>query len=436
MIRSIILFNHQAAVIWFLILFFPPLPSFSQQQSYLTINKAYQLAKQNYPQIKQQELIKKTREYSFSNAAKGYLPALTINGQGTYQSDVTNFPFKIPVPGFTLPTYSKDQYKIYGEIDQTIYDGGLIKNQKQAAVINEMLEHQDLEVELYALYDRVNQLYFGALLVDEQLKQNDLLRKDIQNGLDKVKAQVANGVAYRSSADELSAQLLQAEQSRVELQSVRKAYLDMLGLFVNISFDTTITLVKPPVPLTTDSISRPEITWYAYQKLNYDLQEKMLDVQLRPKFGFFVQGGYARPGLNFLNNNFQWYYIGGIRLNWNLGSLYTFKNQRQILEISRQTIDIQKETFLFNTHITQKQQTADIVKYAELIKKDDAIISLRTSVKNAASAQLENGVLSAHDYITQVDAEDQARQNLILHEVQLLQSQYNYQNTTGNIKTK
>src|SRR5579862_970067 len=198
MIRSIILFNHQAAVIWFLILFFPPLPSFSQQQSYLTINKAYQLAKQNYPQIKQQELIKKTREYSFSNAAKGYLPALTINGQGTYQSDVTNFPFKIPVPGFTLPTYSKDQYKIYGEIDQTIYDGGLIKNQKQAAVINEMLEHQDLEVELYALYDRVNQLYFGALLVDEQLKQNDLLRKDIQNGLDKVKAQVANGVAYRS----------------------------------------------------------------------------------------------------------------------------------------------------------------------------------------------------------------------------------------------
>ncbi|HLY70815.1 MAG TPA: TolC family protein [Puia sp.] len=402
----------------------------------MTINKAYQLAKQNYPQIKQQELIKKTREYSFSNAAKGYLPALTINGQGTYQSDVTNFPFKIPVPGFTLPTYSKDQYKIYGEIDQTIYDGGLIKNQKQAAVINEMLEHQDLEVELYALYDRVNQLYFGALLVDEQLKQNDLLRKDIQNGLDKVKAQVANGVAYRSSADELSAQLLQAEQSRVELQSVRKAYLDMLGLFVNISFDTTITLVKPPVPLTTDSISRPEITWYAYQKLNYDLQEKMLDVQLRPKFGFFVQGGYARPGLNFLNNNFQWYYIGGIRLNWNLGSLYTFKNQRQILEISRQTIDIQKETFLFNTHITQKQQTADIVKYAELIKKDDAIISLRTSVKNAASAQLENGVLSAHDYITQVDAEDQARQNLILHEVQLLQSQYNYQNTTGNIKTK
>jgi hypothetical protein len=436
MIRSIILLRNQTSLIWFLFLFFLPSVSISQQHSQLTISETYQLAKKNYPLIKQRDLIKKTRQYSVSNAAKGYLPALTINGQGTYQSDVTNFPFKIPIAGFTLPTYSKDQYKIYGEVDQTIYDGGVIKNQKQAAEINETIAQQNLEVELYALYDRINQLYFGALLVDEQLKQNDLLKKDIQNGLDKAKAQVANGVAYSSSADELSAQLLQAEQSRVELQAMRKAYLDMLGLFVNLPLDTSTIIAKPSMPLIADSVSRPELTLFDYQKLNYDLQDKMLDAQLRPKFGFFVQGGYGRPGLNFLNNNFQWYYMGGIRLNWNLGSLYTLKNQRQMLDINRQTVDIQKETFLFNTHITQKQQTADIAKYAELMKKDDAIISLRASVKNAASSQLENGVLSAHDYITQVDAEDQARQNLILHEIELLQSQYNYQNTTGNIRTQ
>jgi hypothetical protein len=155
---------------------------------------------------------------------------------------------------------------------------------------------------------------------------------------------------------------------------------------------------------------------------------------LRPHVGFFAQGGYGRPGLNPLSNDFQWYYIGGLKLSWNLGSLYTLKNQRRLLAINRENLDIQKETFLFNTTITQKQQNADIDKYAQLLKTDDAIIALRASVKNAASAQLENGVLSAHDYLTQVNAEDQARQNLILHQVQLLQEQYSYQNTIGNIK--
>ncbi len=407
---------------------------YAQQQQNLTIEKAYQLARNNYPLIKQRGLITKTKEYSVSNAAKAYLPAFAVNGQGTYQSDVTNFPFKIPIAGFTLPTYSKYQYKLYAELNQVIYDGGMIKNQKQTAQANEIIQQQNLEVELYALYDRVNQLFFGALLMDEQLKQNDLLRLDIQNGIDKTKALVANGMAYRSSVDELSAQLLQAEQSRVELNATKKAYLEMLGLFINSPLDEHVTLEKPATPAFTENINRPELLLYDYQKKVYDLQDQLLKIQLRPKLSFFAQGGYGRPGLNMLSNDFAWYYIGGLRLNWNLGSLYIMKNQKQLLDINRKTLDIQKETFLFNTHITQKQQNAEVEKYLELAKKDDAVIALRESVKKAASAQLENGVLSAHDYINEVNAEDQARQNLILHEMQLLQAQYSYQNTTGNIK--
>jgi outer membrane protein TolC len=407
---------------------------FAQHAGALSIEKAYLLARDNYPLIKQRDLITKTKDYSVSNAAKGYLPSLSVNGQATYQSAVTNFPFKIP--GFNVPTYSKDQYKIYAEADQVIYDGGVIKNQQQIATANESIQQQNLEVELYALYDRVNQLFFGALLMDEQLKQTDLLTQDIQNGIDKAKALVANGTAYRSSVDELSAQLLQAEQSRVELSATKKAYLDMLGLFINTSLDEHTILEKPDMPVFTDNINRPELVLYDYQKRTYDLQGELLKAQLRPKFSFFAQGGYGRPGLNFLDNNFAWYYLGGLRLSWNLGSWYTLKNQKQLLDINRKTLDIQKETFLFNTHITQKQQNAEVEKYLELAKKDDAIIALRESVKKAASAQLENGVLSAHDYITEVNAEDQARQNLIFHQVQLLQAQYNYQNTMGNINKK
>jgi outer membrane protein TolC len=410
------------------------LPLAQGQSPALTINEVYQLARKNYPLIKQRDLITKTKEYSVSNAAKGYLPAFSVSGQATYQSAVTTFPFTIPIKGFTLPQYSKDQYKIFGELDQVIYDGGMIKNQRQTAEANEIIQQQSLEVELYTLYDRVNQLFFGALLINEQLKQNDLLKADIQNGIDKAKALVANGTAYRSSVDELEAQLLQTDQSRVELAATKKAYLDMLALFINRPVDENTTLEKPAAPVIDANVSRPELLSYDYQKKAYDLQDNLLKVQLRPRFGFFAQGGYGRPGLDPLSNNFQWYYIGGLKLSWNLGGLYTLKNQRRLLDIDRQTLDVQKETFLFNTSLTQKQQNADIEKYIELVKKDDAIIALRESVKKAAGAQLENGVLSAHDYITEVNAEDQARQNLILHEMQLLQAQYSYQDTTGNIK--
>lgn len=404
------------------------------QQIHLTIDEAYQLAQKNYPLIKQRGLISKTKEYSVDNAAKGYLPVFSINGQATYQSAVTNFPFTIPLPGFSMPAYSKDQYKIYAEVNQVIYDGGVIKNQKQVAETNEIIQQQNLEVALYTLYDRVNQLFFGALLINEQLKQNELLNKNIQNGIDKAKALLANGTAYRSSVDELSAQLLQTQQSGVELKSAKKAYLDMLSLFTNKQLDENSILEKPATAMLSDNINRPELLFYDYQKKTYDLQDELLKTQLHPKFNLFVQGGYGRPGLNMLSNDFALYSIGGLRLNWNLGSLYTFKNQKQLIDINRKTIDVQKETFLFNTSITQKQQNAELAKYVELLKKDESIVALRESVKNAAAAQLENGVLSAHDYITQVIAEDQARQNLILHNIQMLQAQYNYQNTTGNIK--
>ena len=155
---------------------------FAQQTKTLSIEEVYQMARKNYPLIKQRDLIAKTKDYSVSNAAKGYLPVFSVNGQATYQSTVTSFPFH--VPGIEIPQFSKDQYKFYAQADQVIYDGGIIKNQKQTAEANEVVQQQNLQVQLYALYDRVNQLFFGALLMEEQLKQNDLLQQDLQNGID------------------------------------------------------------------------------------------------------------------------------------------------------------------------------------------------------------------------------------------------------------
>ena len=421
---------------WALCLVGLPQMAQAQQVSKLSLSEAWQMARAHYPLTRQHDLIARTRTLTLENASKGHLPAFSLNGQATYQSDVTNLPIKIP--GTTIPAFSRDQYKMYAEADQVIYDGGLIRNQKKTASANEIIQQQNLEVELYALYDRVTQLYLGAILLSEQLKQNELLKADIQNGLDKTKAQVANGTAYRSSVDELEAQILQTDQARIEIQANHDAYLNMLSQFIGATLPQQAVLERPVAPpgsiLDNNSISavtRPELLFYDYQKKTCDLQDELLRTQLRPKFNFFVQGGYGRPGLNVLSNDFAWYYLGGLRLSWNFGSWYTLKNQKEISSINRSTLDIQKEAFVFNSNLTLKQQQAEIKKYMDLVATDQSIINKREAVKKAASAQLENGVLSAHDYINEVNLEDQARQNLVLHKLQLLLAQYNYQNTQG-----
>jgi len=405
-------------------------PFIPRAQKTITIEQCYELGKQNYPLAKKHALVEKSGQYNVSNAAKGNLPQVTFSGQASYQSDVTEIP--ISLPGFNIPQQSKDQYKIYGEADQTLFDGGTVKYKTAVQQGNAAAQQQNVEVSLYAVKDRINQIYFGILLIDEQLKQNGLQQNDIQNGIDKTQALITNGTAFRSSLDELKANMLKNDQARIELQANRKAFLDMLALFINQPLDENTVLQKPQPKVLIDSIYRPELTLYDLQKNVYNAQDKLLQANTLPKLQAFAQGGYGKPGLNLLKTGFSFYYIAGLKLNWSLGNLYTYKNDKRLSEINRNDLDVQKETFLFNTRVTLKQQSADAIKYQALVNKDNEIIALRVSVKTAAQAQLANGVITSHDYITQVDAEGLARQSLILHEIQLLQAQYNYQITSGN----
>lgn len=400
-----------------------------QAQS-LTIETCYALAAENYPLVKQRELLTKSNEYTLQNLSKGYLPQLTLAGQATYQSEVTQIP--ISVPGMNVPALSKDQYKFYGEVTQTLFDGGVIKQQKLTQQSNLQVEQQKLEVELYKIRERINQLFFGILLVDEQIRQTELLKQDITLGLKKTEAAIANGTAFRSSADVLKAELLNADQRTTELKAARFAYAEMLGLFINRQLDAGTALEKPKALVVSPDINRPEITLYDSQNKTIDAQYKMLTARNLPRLNLFVQGGYGRPALNMLSNDFEAYYIGGVRLNWSLSGLYTLKKDKSLLDLNRQTIAVQKETFLFNTHYTLRQQSAEVNKYSELLTSDNDIIALRTRVKQTASAQLENGVITSNDYLREVNAEDKARQNKIVHEIQMLMAQYAQQTTTGN----
>jgi outer membrane protein TolC len=402
----------------------------AQNADQLTLQDCYKLAEQNYPLIKQRELIAKTTEYTIDNIQRGYLPQLSVNGQATYQSAVTAIPIRIL--DVKIPILSKDQYKLYGELDQVVYDGGEISGQKQLQKANEAINQQQLQAELYQLKERVNQLFFGVLLIDEQLKQNDLVIADLQLGQNKIQASIKNGTAFRSNGDVIAAEVLQAKQHSVELLASRKAYMDMLGLFIGKTVADNTVLLKPqPVNISTE-INRPELKVYDQQGKSLDVQNKLLSASARPRFSAFFQGGMGRPGLDLFDNSLAPYYITGLRLSWSPSVFYTIKKQRALIGINRQNLDVQKETFLFNTNLTVKQQNANIGKYQQLLSSDNEIIDLRTRVKTTAMAQLENGVITSNDFLTEVNDENQARQNKILHEVQLLMSQYNEQTTTGN----
>ena len=395
----------------------------------LSLEEVQQTARRNYPAIKQKDLIKQTADLNIQNLNKGYLPQLALNGQATYQSEVTEI--DISLPGITINPLSKDQYKATADLNQIVFDGGLIRNQKVLQRLNAEVESERNEVELYKLHERINQIYLGILLLDEQVKQVGLVKSDIETGIRKTNALVENGVAFRSNLNSLEAEKLKVEQRNIELRSSRRGLVQTLSLFLGISLNEDVQLQPPaPVVITTE-IKRPELGLYQKQTDLLNQQKKLVFSKNLPRASLFGQGGYGRPGLNMLQDEADWFYIAGVRLNWNVSNLYTAKKERQLTDLSSQSVNIQKETFLLNTATQLSQQKAEIEKLESLVTTDKQIIALREKVKIAANAQLENQVISTSDYIREVNAEDQARQALIIHQLQLIEAQLNYNTIAG-----
>lgn len=402
----------------------------AQPLQQLSLATAWELVQKNYPAVKQKDLVRQTAGISVENLQKVFLPQFSISGQATYQSDVTSVP--ISIPGFSIEAPNKDQYKLVADVNQLIYDGGLTREQKALQQLNAKVEDQKVEVELYKVKERINQLFLSILYLDEQLKQVELVKKDIETGIKKVEAQVQNGVAFKSNLNMLKAELLKTGQRTVEVSTSRKGLVAALSLFVGQELSEQVQLEQPVSLLVADhNINRPELKLYSEQENLINQQDKLILAKNQPKASLFAQAGYGRPGLNMLKNDFAFYSIGGLRFNWSLAGLYTKKKEKEQVQVNKKIVEVQKETFLLNTNAQLKQQQAEIDKLQQLIRSDEEIISLRKTVTEAAKAQLENGVITANDFLKEVNAEDMARQSLITHRVQLLQSQINYQTILG-----
>lgn len=407
-----------------------PLLIKAQAISSVSVEQCYTWARENYPLLSQIDIIDKTIAYSLDNAGKGKLPQLNINGQATYQSDVTALP--IEIPNMELPTISKDQYKIYGEIYQPLSNFSIIENKKKQIENNGAIEKQRVEIDLYQLNNRINQIYFGTLLIDEKIKQLNIIQVDLDSALVRIRAAIQNGTATLTDEQLLQVERLSLAQQIDENRANQTAFLEMLSVLTGQNITENTLLIKPTAQTVSTTINRPELQLFKLQTQSLLLQQKQNQNSLIPNLGLFLQGGYGRPALNFLSNEFEFYYIGGVKLNWNISSLYTFKNNRQSLNLASQQLSAKRETFLLNTNLTQAQQTAEINKYEQLLKSDQEMINIRESVLATAKVQLENGLITIIDYVRFLNDVNKARQRSLLHETQLLLAQYNLKVTTGN----
>jgi len=408
----------------------------------LSIETCQEKAKENYPLVKQYGLIEQTAQYNINNANKGYLPQLSLSAKATYQSAVTQIPSslgdvlsKLTGKPFSFPALPKDQYQAVIEASQVIWDGGVISTQKKITSQSSEVEKQKLEVDLYALKDRVNQLFFGILLLNEQLKQNDILKNDLLTNYNRLNAYKQNGIANQADLDAIKVEQLNADQRESDMISTKKSFVIMLSALTGIVINDQTELSKPLPDLSVLKAStnlRPEIKLFEAQNNLYESQKSLINAGNLPKIGAFVQGGYGQPGLNMFTTGFSPFYIGGIRLSWNISGLYSQKNNVSKLELNKKSVDIQKETFLFNNNLVTQQQQTEIEKIQSTISNDDEIIRLRQNIKKATSAKMENGTASVSDLIRDINTENQAQQLKSLHEIQLLMNLYQLKNNINN----
>ncbi len=422
---------------------FLSLPTVLVRAQELTLEECRQQAQAYYPLIKRYGLIEKTKEYNISNANKGYLPQFSLSAKASYQSEVTEIP--VELPGIDIRGMRKDQYQAMLQLDQVVWDGGNIHAQKEVTRAGSEVDKQKLEVDMYAINERVNQLFFGILLLEEQLNQNHSMQEELQRNYDNVKAYVKNGIANQADLDAVKVEQLNNTQQRHTLEASHRAYCEMLRIMINRPTPINgATLKKPDVntllyketTYTPGLIQRPELNLFAAQDRQLEARRKQLTARNLPKLGVFVQGAYGNPGLNMLKNEFSAYYLAGIRLSWNFGNLYTRRNESRQITLNQQDVNVQKETFLFNTHLEVTQNNSEIKKLTELMKNDNEIIALRNNIKQSAQAKVANGTLTVTEMLREVTAEDLAKQDKILHEIQLLSAIYELKYTTNQYENK
>ena len=402
-----------------------------------TLEECQLAAEKNYPMIKQYDLISQTTQLTVKNIQKGWLPQIAIAAQATYQSDVTSWPESMKGTfqqlGINMKGLSKDQYKVGIDLQQTIYDGGTISSLRSVARQEEKVQKAQVETNLYQVRKRVNEMYFSLLLLNEQIKLNDDVKALLLSSEKKLANMLKGGTIATSDFENIRAERLSVEQQNESLKSQQQMLQHLLSTFCGIK----VSNVQKPAPFETtiSTNKRPEMLLFDYQLQLSSIKEKALNSQVRPKLGIFAQGFYGYPGLNMFEDmmNRKWSLNGmvGVKLSWNIGALYSLKNDKAKLRMQREMTENAREIFLFNNQLEEIQQNENIKRYHTMKRTDDEIIMLRTNIRKAAESKLSHGIIDVNNLLREINNENAAKIQQTIHDIEMLKEMYNLKYTNN-----
>lgn len=420
-----------------ILLVFMLIPSVMTAQ---TLDECQQAAERNYPLIRQYDLITKTTDLTVKNLQKGWLPQLSAQAQATLQSDVTSWPDQMQTMmqqmGICTKGLSKGQYRLGIDVQQTVFDGGLIRSQQQIARQQGKIQEAQNEATLYQVRQRVNEMYFALLLTEERIRLTQDLQTLLTANEKKLAAMVKGGTAAASDEQTVKAERLNAVQQLTELQSQKQMLRRLMTTFCGIEVAAPVKPSFPSQAALQENNARPELKVLDAQIQLANAQEKALDAALMPKLGVFAQGFYGYPGYNMFEDMMKrqgsWNGMIGARLTWNIGALYTRKNDKAKLNAQRSMFNVQREVFLFNNRMEQLQESENMTRYQRLMATDNDIIALRSSVRKAAESKLSHGIIDVNDLVREINQENAARVQQSIHELELLKEMYDQKYTTNH----
>lgn len=402
-----------------------------------TLEECQKAAEKNYPLIKQYGLIAQTTELTVSNIQKEWLPKIAVSAQATYQSNVVAWPERIQSiyqqMGLTMKGLKKDQYKMAIDLQQTLYDGGTIASKQAIARQEAKVQEAENQTKLYQVHHRVNEMYFALLLLNEQIKLNNNVKSLLLASENKLAAMVKSGTAATSDLDNVKAERLSAEQQYTSLKAEQQMLQHILTTFCGIKVEN----VQKPIPVSTDTLTnnRPELQLFNSKLKLSEAQEKALNTRLHPTLALFAQGYYGYPGMNMFNDmiDHKWRLNGivGVKLSWNVGALYTRKNDKARLRLQRELIENEREVFLFNNSMEQIRQNSNINRFKTMMQTDKEIIALRTNVRKAAESKLLHGIIDVNSLLREINNENAAKVQWAIHEIDMLKEMYNLKYTNN-----
>lgn len=408
---------------FFLLLCLPLSGAFSQ--TVRSLDECLTAADAYLPLTRQTPLIEASNRAAQTNLKRNYWPQISLNGQATWQTDVTSLPIKISLPGFEVPTISQDQYRLTLEVAQTIWDGGQNSGLRAVQESQTGVELQKVAVDRFNVREQVIQMYCAALLAQTHYRTLDAAKADVRTRIARAQEQLSNGTAIPAQVYAFEARLLEIEQQQEDALARKSIALDGLSRMTNISFAASDSLRLPAAAgaETTENM-RPELSLFARQQALTASQERLSKAKLMPRVNFFTTLGYGRPGLNMLSNDFDPYALVGLNFKWNLHPLYTgsANREKQQLRLQSERIAAQRDQYLLQNSVAQQQQIREIERINNLLVKDQRIVSLRDNMVETAGVQLENGVITSSEYLTETTNATTARMNARLHEIQLLQA--------------